>query len=258
MQPYAKKLTRSVSMFIPSLRETRVAAQIAMIELLRRPWRPDVAAVGGLIEEEPLILDVGASRGLSVASLLMLKPKAQIVAFEPLADLANQLESKYKNHANVRIYSYALSTDETTTNIYIPIYRGCVMDTLAALKREDAEDWINQDRVLWFNRDKLMVKHQEVHAVRLDDMHFEPDIIKIYAQSHEPKVIAGGEQTIKKSEPAILVPSRIPEIDGRLRDLGYRRYAFRDGTFYAEGEGKYSSWYLKPKHRDQFIYRWAT
>jgi FkbM family methyltransferase len=258
MRLYAKKFTRSVSMFVPSLRETKVAAQIAMIELLRRPWGPDVAAVGGLIEEEPLIVDVGASRGLSIASLLILKPKAKIIAFEPLTDLAMKLESKYRNHENVRIYPYALSVKEYNTHIYIPIYRGCIMDTLAALRREDAEDWINQDRVFWFNKDKLILKHQNVHAVRLDDMHCEPNIIKVYAQSHEPEVIAGGQQTITKSQPAIIVPARIPEIDARLRDLGYRRYAFRDKHFYAEGEGDYYSWYLKPEHREQFIYPLVT
>ena len=258
MQAYAKKLTRSVSMFVPSLRETRVAAQLAAIELLRRPWRPDVAAVGGLNKEKPVIVDVGASRGLSVASMLMLKPQAQIIAFEPLADLADRLEARYRDRSNVSVFARALSRDSGNMEIFIPIYRGCIMDTLAALNHDDAEGWINSDRVFWFNKNELVIKHQYVDVVRLDDMHIKPDILKIYAQGHEPEVIAGGEATIRNNKPAILVPSRIPRIDYCLRNLGYARYAFRDGKFCFEGEGEYFSWYLKPEHRNKFIYPWTT
>ncbi|MCW2283324.1 FkbM family methyltransferase [Rhodoblastus acidophilus] len=251
----AKKFARSVSLFFPALRQRRVAAQLALIGWTRRPWRP-VEAVGGLVGADPVIVDVGASRGLSVASMLMMKPAARIVAFEPIKDLADALRARFQGRGDVRVFGCALSDSDDVMTIHVPVYRGCVMDTLAALRREDAADWINPERVYWFDPRELTVKPQRVDVLRLDDLNLAPDILKIYAQSHEPEVIAGAEQTIRRHAPAIMAPARIPRIDASLRDLGYARFAFRDNTFQAEGEGDYTSWYLRPEHRDRFIYPW--
>src|SRR6185437_11057874 len=109
---------------------------------------------------------------------------------------------------------------------YIPVYRGYVFDPLASLDYDEAAGWINSDRFYFFDHTKLRVETDEVSVCRLDDFTTAPDVIKIYAQGYEPEVIRGGENTIEKYEPAIMVPARIPRIDRCLRDLGYTRFGF--------------------------------
>lgn len=247
-----KKIARSVQVLAPGFQEARFAMHRKALHLLGTTWRPDAEAIRHFQLEEPVIADIGANRGFSISSFLMLKPKARIVAFEPLAHLAEILRVRYKAIANVTIHSCALGSSDAQMTIYIPIYRGFVFDPLASLHYDEAANWVNGDRFYFFDPLKLQIEEQHVRVRRLDDFGIEPDIIKILAQGHEPAIVEGGETTIRRYEPAIMAAARIPSIDSCLRDLGYTRYAFRDSRFVLEAEGHTSSWYLKSKHLKMF------
>ena len=45
----------------------------------------------------------------------------------------------------------------------------------------------------------------------------------------------------------VLAPSHFAAGDKALRDVGYERYGYADGTFMRGGEGDYFSWYMTPK-----------
>jgi FkbM family methyltransferase len=247
-----KKALRSAQVLAPGLQEARFAVHRKALRLLGRTWRPDIGAMRHFIVDEPFILDVGANRGFSISDFLMLRARAEIVAFEPLAQLAAILRSRYQDAKNVTIHSCALGTINSQMTIYTPVYRGYRFDPLSSLDHEEAANWVNSDRFYFFDPGKLKIEEETVAVCRLDDFATKPDVIKIYAQGYEPEVIQGGERTVRQCEPAIMVPARIPRIDGCLRDLGYTRYAFHSGRFHFEAEGHTSSWYLKRKHLDMF------
>jgi len=232
----------------PTLQEARFALQRHALRVLSRTWRPDAGALRYFKVEEPIIVDVGANRGFSISGFLMLKSKARIVAFEPLPELAAILRVRYEKSPNVIIHSCALGSADGQMTIYIPIYRGYMFDALASLDYDEAANWVNPDRLYFFNAEKIQINKEHVKVFRLDNFSIEPDIIKINAQGHEPAVLRGGETTIQRYEPAIMVPARIPRLDACLRDFGYTRYAFLNSKLYLEAEGHTFSWYIKRKH----------
>lgn len=249
---HLKKALRALQVMIPGLQEARIAAHRKALNVLGRTWRPDVGALRFLDIKKPVIVDVGANRGFSIDAFLMLKPEGQIIAFEPLPTLAAALSARYRMFANVTIHRCGLGSAAEEMTIYIPIYRGCMLDSLASLDYDAAATWVNPDRFYFFNSNKLRIEEDRVKISRLDDFTIEPDIIKILAQGHELSIIRGGEATIRRCQPAIIVPARIPEIDTCLKDLGYLRYAFQGARLLHEGEGHTSSWYLRPKHLELF------
>jgi FkbM family methyltransferase len=252
MRLAVKKALRSAQVAVPQLQEARFSLHLLVLRAARRPWRPDAEAVRFVGMDDPMIVDVGANRGFSIAGFLTLKPRARIVAFEPLPKLAARLQERYHASSNVTVHPYGLGTADADMAIYIPVYRGWVFDPLAALDYEGAAAWVNSERFYFFDARKLTIQKEQVEIRRLDDFKLSPDIIKIYAQGHEPAIIQGGEATIRRCEPAIMAPARIPAIDACLRDLGYVRHGFSQGRFHVEGEGHSSSWWLRPKHIDLF------
>jgi FkbM family methyltransferase len=252
MKLHFKKAVRSLQVLTPGLQDVRFALHQKFLHVAGRAWRPDVEAVRYLNVDDPEIIDVGANRGFSISSFLMLRPRARIIAFEPLTRFAESLRARYESNHNVTVRACALGAVNAKMTIYIPVYRGYVFDPLASLDYDEAANWVNSDRFYFFDNTRLQVQTDEVNVHRLDDFATEPDVIKIYAQGYEPEVIKGGEITIHEHEPAIMVPARIPRIDRCLRDLGYTRFAFYKSKLYRDGEGHTSSWYLKRKHFSMF------
>ncbi len=252
MKLQIKKSVRTIQVLVPSLRDARFTAHRYILQALGRPWRPDVGVMRYFEIKDPVIVDVGANRGFSIFSFLMIKPMAHIVGFEPMNFFAEALKQRYINNPNVTIHSCALGVESSNMRIYVPVYRGYLLDPLASLNYSEAANWVNSERFYFFNPNKLKIEEETVSVVPLDDFSLKPDIIKIYAQGYEPEVIRGGELTLNQYEPAIMVPARIPRIDSCLRGFGYTRYAFHKSKLYSEGEGHTSSWYLKKKHLSLF------
>jgi FkbM family methyltransferase len=247
-----KKVARSIQVLAPGLQEVRYTLSRRALELSGRTWRSDANALRYFRIETPVIVDIGANRGFSISGFQTLKKNARIIAFEPLSSLADVLRSRYENRADVTIHCCALGSDDAEMTIYIPVYRGFVFDPLASLDYDQAANWINSSRFYFFDANKLKIREEHVKVRRLDDFAIEPDVIKIYAQGHEPSIVQGARATILRYEPAIIAPARIPQTDSCLRELGYARYGFQDAMLNSELEGRTMSWYLRPKHLDMF------
>ena len=251
-----KKAARTLQVIAPGLQELRYAVHRKVLHLFRRSWRRDAEAIRHFGVEKPMIIDVGANRGFSISAFLMLKPSANIVAFEPLSSSAEILRIRYKEVENITIHSCALGNEDAQLVIYVPVYRGFRFDPLASLNYAEAANWVNSDRFYFFDAKKLKIEEESVSVRRLDAFNLKPDIIKIYAQGYEPSVIQGGEITIRKYEPAIMAPAHLSSVNKYLRYLGYTRYGFYNSKFYDETEGSafssYLKWYLKPKHLELF------
>src|SRR5262245_55022450 len=59
-------------------------------------------------EERPVVFDIGANEGQTIASLLSAFPQASIHAFEPIPDLARNLQERWKRSPNVRVNALAV------------------------------------------------------------------------------------------------------------------------------------------------------
>lgn len=70
--------------------------------------------------ESPVIFDVGANRGETLAHCLSRFPEAKLIAFEPFTESFHILKDKFRSRENVRIENLALgkSRGESKLNLY--------------------------------------------------------------------------------------------------------------------------------------------
>jgi len=241
-----KKLVRSFELLMPHVADKRYDLQQRFLRSMGKPWRPDVLGLRHLDEPSPLIVDIGANRGFFVSAMETVVPKAHIVAFEPFPRLAGRLRKRTEGR-NVRVEPIGLGAERGRLPLYVPVYRGMPLDTLASMHYEEAAGWLTSDRIHWFDASKLSVEKIVVDVRPLDEYGLAPDVVKIYAQRFEPEIIRGAAQTLAEHQPVVLAPSSFAAGDRALRAIGYERYGYADGTFTREGEGDYFSWYMTPK-----------
>lgn len=110
--------------------------------------------------------------------------------------------------------------------MHVPSYNGFVYDGLASLDRAEAEGWLNDDTVFWFDQSKLNLSEIECRVETLDAYRIAPAFIKIDVQGFEYKVVAGGLKTIAAHKPVLLIEGyrHEPRIAAALSDFGYEEY----------------------------------
>jgi FkbM family methyltransferase len=241
-----KKLVRSVELLMPHVADKRYDLQQQLLRRMGKPWRPDVLGLKHLVTPSPLIVDIGANRGFFLSAMETIAPQAKLVAFEPFPRLASLLRQRMQARG-VRVEPVGLGAERSQLPLYVPVYRGMPLDTLASMHYEEAAGWLTADRIHWFDASKLKVEKFVVDVRPLDDYGLAPDVVKMYAQRFEPEIVAGGRKTLTEHQPVVLAPSHFPAGDKALREIGYERYGYADGTFIREGEGDYFSWYMTPK-----------
>ena len=241
-----KKLVRSFELLMPHIADKRYDLQQRFLRRMGQPWRPDVLGLRHLNKPSPLIIDIGANRGFFISAMETVLPGARLVAFEPFPPLANALRKRTEGRG-VQVEPVGLGAERCQLPLYVPVYRGMPLDTLASMHHEEAAGWLTSDRIHWFDASKLKVEKIVVEVRPLDDYGLAPDVVKMYAQRFEPEIIRGAAHTLAEHQPVVLAPSRYAAGDQALRALGYERYGYVDGTFTREGEGDYFSWYMTPK-----------
>lgn len=243
-----KKLIRSGQTLFPGVQDLRFRAESRLLHAIDRPYRPEYRAVRYLVARDPLFIDIGAHRGLSVSALRTMRPDARIVAFEPNHHLASRLRQNHANDPNVRVESCGLGARSDMLTLHIPVYRGYRFDGLASLDRRNAEEWLNPDRVYWFDRSKLVIEAMQVRIRRLDEFQLTPFLIKMYVQGYEKQVIAGATATIEQHHPVILAPSHNDEVYASLTRFGYKRFTWSEGRFRANANFGFIVFYLHARH----------
>ena len=165
--------------------------------------------------------DIGANRGLFTYWLL--RHQAQVMAFEPNPAMSEILRRRF-HHAvaqgQLRIVEGALGDVEGIGTLHVPEGHS----PLAAL----------DDRLA----DRLGMPTQkiEVPLLRLDDcMDTDIAFIKLDAEGHEMKVLAGARRILERSRPTLLVeaeerhrPGAVIALRGFLEPFGLKGF-FHDG-----------------------------
>jgi FkbM family methyltransferase len=260
-----QKLVRTLQNYGPFGRDTTEAVQQLIMRARRRPHERDFQAIR-FCPPEALFVDVGANHGQSILSITLVAPRATIVAFEPNLRLAGKIKRRWQANPLVTVHAVGLSDRPATLPLYVPSYRGMVYDGLASFDRREAVEWLNGDALYGFRPERLTVDVTECSLSTLDSFTFsqQPYLIKVDAQGHEYKVLAGGTATLASAHPVLLVegPWRDPAIAPHLRKLGYARYEFDGGAAFtrvadASSSQALNSFFVTDERRAELIERGA-
>lgn len=241
-----RKLIRSAQVFVPFAQDARFAAQRLWQRWSGRPVEPDLLAVRRLgLGPDDLVLDIGANRGLVVEALLQLTKGTRIVAFEPNPRLAAALARRYRATRRVEVHPFGLGEQSGTFSLWLPVYRGWPFDGLASLDRAAAAGWLNPERLYGFRPEGLRLEALTCTIARLDDLDLDPAFIKLDVQGQEHAVLRGGEATLRRHRPVVL----LEESDGSpsssfLAGLDYVVAAFEGGRFLTGHRGRKNSFFL--------------
>ena len=222
-QALPKKSIRTALFFAPSVyRSLTSEYRYRALYRLKRGHEPEFRLVAPFLPEAPLVLDVGGNIGQSVLSVMACIPDAWIVSFEPNPGpraVLSRIADRFPGQVEVR--SCGLGEKQATNDLHIPTYRGKEMPALASFDRSEAQDWINDQTVFFFDEAKLTMTSLPVETMRLDDLDFRPDLIKIDVQGFEYEVISGGLETIDRSQPIIVAEAPTPALVDLLAEHGY-------------------------------------
>jgi FkbM family methyltransferase len=225
------KTLRTAQSAFPRLKTAKEALYVHGRRILKIPHDGDYGVIRCFTNSQDLFLDVGANQGQTIESILLYRRDAQIISFEPNISLAHMLQGRYAEQTNITVYPLGLGNAPGTFTLYIPIYNGFVYDGLASLKKEEAESWLNPDRIYGFKRSKLTIEEVQCRVETLDALDLAPTFIKIDVQGYEDNVLLGGGETLARHQPVLLVESYTynPKVQALLQGYGYQEYYFDKG-----------------------------
>jgi methyltransferase, FkbM family len=177
-----------------------------------------------------LFLDIGANRGAAIQSILMRRPDAKIVGFEPNWYLLSKAKNFYAHDRRVVIHNVGLGNAQGSYQLYIPFYNDYMFDGLASLVEKNAQDWL-PTRIYGFRKEKLKIKKLLVEVRKLDDFKLKPYFIKIDVQGFEYEVLKGARMTIQEFKPTLLIETPGQEEISFLAALGYEPFIYKRSGF---------------------------
>jgi FkbM family methyltransferase len=228
MNAQVSQIFRSVQVYFPFLQDYRFQFQRGVRSLLNKTHEKDFEVLAHLpVTANNLFLDIGSNRGEAIQSILMKRPDANVIGFEPNSHLINKLKNLYKNNSKVEFYNLGLGSTVGTFELNIPFYNNYMFDGLASFKEENARDWL-KNRLYGYQSSKLKIEKQVCIVKPLDDLKLKPYFMKIDVQGFEYEVLLGAKKTIMASKPILLIETPgNPEIE-LLEGLGYRSFVYQD------------------------------
>lgn len=181
-----------------------------------------------LLNESDVVLDVGASLGVTTTLISRRVRTGVVYAFEPIPLSYNNLERliRFFKCSNVRCFNLALGHRNGKTEMLTPILHSAVMTGLSHIHDENRRN-TNYQRFLRFS----------VEEARLDRISMLEDIkidyMKVDVENYERFVFLGGIHLIKKNKPVILCeiwdPVSRDQAFELLSGMGYRMMVLEKG-----------------------------
>lgn len=160
-----------------------------------------------ILDENPIIFDVGANEGQSINKYLKIFSKPIIHAFEPLNEQFYKLETQYKSHKNITLNNFALGDREEIKKFY----KAKKSSTSSFNKFNFNSEWIKL-------RSKQHNTSIENFVETIDDIKISTldnyctnnkintiDLLKIDTQGYEDKVLEGAKNTIQNNKINIII-----------------------------------------------------
>jgi FkbM family methyltransferase len=180
---------------------------------------PDALYVEPIVGVDAVVLDVGANLGTFCYTVQRAKHPVRLVAFEPIPILAKRLRALFKN---VVVMELALSDARTVETFRIPYIDGRRCNSRGSLAPIVDTGTYSEIRVQTDSLDNVFAT---MGLQRLD-------LVKIDVEGHELEVVKGGEQTLRKHQPMLLIEIEqrhhgskpIGNIWGFIEALGYQGF----------------------------------
>lgn len=196
--------------------------------------------------EGALYLDVGANRGQSIDAILMKKKDIRIHLFEPNELLFKKLQDRFCGKEGIVMHNFGLGDKDTEKTLFVPFYKKWMFDGLASFNEEDPRNYLKEG--IFGYRDQFLTLQKVTSQLKtLDELNLDPFFIKIDIEGYEYNVLKGGEQTILKYEPILLIEWPSDQIIDYLRNYGYQLYAFKQGKFIPGIRGKLNTFFMTQK-----------
>jgi FkbM family methyltransferase len=218
--------------------------------------KPEYRPVGQLTTERPLIVDVGANRGQSIAAFKAFGRRPIVIAFEPEPISVARLIDRYANDESVTIRACALGSRPGKITFYAPKYGYWDCDGMAAVDRETAINWLRDPgRMFGFDERKLTVREHPVECRTLDSFDLSPTLVKLHAQGAELTILQGSIRTLMEYQPALMCAFATPDVSSFLEKLDYHPYVYGPIGFTGGIAARpvTFTWYLTGRHlRESF------
>ena len=187
-----------------------------------RSGEPELRLVGKLLKGSGIVVDVGANTG--IYSVIALQNRRRVAAFEPVPEEATRLRRLIGTRGTV--HQVALSDRCGKAVLHVPYAsesddsESDDITTRSSLEADIDSDLRHRD---------IEVKVATLDSFDLSDIAF----MKIDVEGHELSVLKGAVETIKRSQPNLLVEveeSRIPgcfqAVSNFLASLDYNGFWF--------------------------------
>ena len=249
-----KKIVRQIKVLHPSINEFKYDLQFFFRALFRKPHEDHLYFLKKIKlikpEKDYIFIDIGANRGQTIQSVKILRD-FKLISFEPISFLYKKIIKKYKGN-DIKTFCLGLSNKESTEFIHTPFYNKVPFYGLSSLSKEESLNFFKEDRFLFFNSDLLKVKKFQIQIKTLDSLNLECDFLKADVQGNEINTIKGAYETIKKSQPFIILerPSKDLEV-AFLKEFGYEPYIFKKNIF-VKGFKAYNVIFMTIKHKEMF------
>jgi FkbM family methyltransferase len=248
MKEFVKKVFRSVQVYFPFLQDFRFSTQRKLNRMLGKPHEGDFSLLKQFPDNgQMLFVDIGTNRGDAIQSMLTMTRNCTVVGFEPNPIVYAKTASLYKNTKQVTIHNCGLGKEKGAFTLYLPFFRKFMFDGLASFDRNEAQDWL-KGRIFGYNSKLMHIKELNCEVKRLDDFNLSPWFIKIDVQGFEYEVLEGGLQTLKRSQPALLIETPSEEVMGLLSGLGYKPYYF-DQNKLVPGRGALNTYFFNDEKK---------
>jgi FkbM family methyltransferase len=154
-----------------------------------------------------LFVDVGANVGQSALSFRVANRGCPILSFEPNPEMEfglRKVKDLLGGGFDYRLHGLGARTE--TRTLYVPIVRGASFPQLATFNPEGLSDTPDRRRMFrqWTGEDGFEVVERPLRLVRFDEMNLDPEFVKIDVEGTEIDVLAGMEETLRRSRPLIM------------------------------------------------------
>ncbi len=193
----------------------------SLVTIHRLKYEEEFHYFNDMIEDNGIILDIGANIGTMTTLIAKKSKNSKIYAFEPIPENIKTLKrviGHYKLN-NVKIYEAALGEENGVLNMVMPIIDDVKMQGLSHVLEENSTGETDSGNVY------------SVPVYRLDDLKElrsgeKITAIKIDVENFEYHVLKGGEQILKDHKPVIYCELWDNEKKyitiSFLKDLGYK------------------------------------
>ena len=195
---------------------------------IKRNDEQEINLVKKFIKSGTDSIDVGVYRG--VYSYEMSKYSEKVHSFEPNPIIFKYINKNLKKFIkNIHLYNFALSNQNKTINLKIPIRN-------SNSNKEIFEEYYEMGKATIHNENNFEnYENFEIQTKKIDELSFDNKIsfIKIDVEGHELEVIEGAKNTIKRHKPILLVEiekqytkKEVAESINFINSLGYKSYFF--------------------------------